>query len=66
MRIGSRHAAGLTAKELAGAALQKFREFFERKAALFEDIPQRTLRNFGVHGNNSLPTLSPILFSSET
>jgi len=50
----------------AGAALQKFQEFGKRKAALFEDIRESALRNLGVHGNNGLPPLSPILFSSET
>jgi len=45
------------AKELSGAALQNFQEFFERKAALFEDIRESALRNFGVHGNDCLPDL---------
>jgi len=41
----------------AGAALQKFQEFGQHKAALFEDVRERALRNFGVHGNNGLPNL---------
>ena len=45
------------AKELAGAALQNFQKFFERKAALFEDVRESALRNLGVHGNNGLPDL---------
>jgi hypothetical protein len=47
----------LAAEELAeaGAALQKLQEFFERKAALLEDIRERALRNFGVHRNYGFP-----------
>ena len=41
----------------AGAALQKLQEFFERKAALLEDIRERALRNFGVHRNYGFPDL---------
>ena len=44
------------AKELAGAALQNFQEFFERKAALFEDVRESALRNIGVHRNDRPPS----------
>lgn len=41
----------------ASAALQKFQEFRERKAALFENVRESALRDLGVHGNNGLPDL---------
>jgi hypothetical protein len=37
------------------AALENFQKFLDRKAALFEDIRERALRNFGVHRNHSPP-----------
>lgn len=40
----------------AGAALQKFQEFGKRKAALFEDVRESALGNFGMQGNNGPPS----------